>query len=114
MAIDPANLTQTELLQLVNGTPLGSVLTRSRLRRQMDAAAFRMGDGTRIHLVKYVRWLVREAAKPRPKPIDYAEAAPPRPWGTRTPYGPKMGASPGSPECSTTVGLASGGQVSRP
>jgi len=74
MAIDLTNLTQTELLQLVNATPLGTVLTRSRLRRQMDAAAFRFGDGARIHFVKYVRWLVTEHDRPRPKPIDYVEA----------------------------------------
>jgi len=74
MAIDLTNLTQTELLQLVNATPLGTVLTRSRLRRQLDAAAFRFGDGARIHFVKYVRWLVTEHDRPRAKPIDYVEA----------------------------------------
>jgi hypothetical protein len=74
MAIDLTNLSQTDLLQLVNATPLGTVLTRSRLRRQMDAAAFRFGDGTRIHFVKYVRWLVTEYDRPRPKPIGYVEA----------------------------------------
>jgi len=74
MAIDLTNLSQTELLQVVNATPLGTVLTRSRLRRQMDAAALRIGDGTRIHFVKYVRWLVGEHGRPRPKAIDYAES----------------------------------------
>ncbi len=74
MAIDPSRLTQSELLQLVNATPLGVVLTRSRLRRQMDAAALRFGDGTHIHLVRYVRWLVGEMDKPRPTRMDYAEA----------------------------------------
>ena len=74
MAIDPANLTQSELLQLVNSTPQGEVLTRSRLRRQMDAAALRIGDGTHLHLARYVRWLVTELAKPRPARGDYVEA----------------------------------------
>ncbi|MBM4018447.1 MAG: hypothetical protein FJ288_09010 [Planctomycetes bacterium] len=74
MAIDLTNLSQTDLLQLVNATPLGQVLTRSRLRRQMDAAALRIGDGTRIHFVKYVRWLVTEHDRPRAAPIDYVEA----------------------------------------
>ena len=68
MAIDPTNLTQSELLQLVNATPLGVVLTRSRLRRQMDVGAFRFGDGTHVHLVRYVRWLVGELDKPRAAP----------------------------------------------
>ncbi|MGC9455744.1 MAG: terminase gpA endonuclease subunit [Phycisphaerae bacterium] len=72
--IDPTTLTQSELLQLVNHTPLGPVLTRSRLRRQMDAGALRFGDGTHIHLVRYVRWLVVELDKPRPAKMDYGEA----------------------------------------
>ena len=72
--VDLTNLSQTELLQLVNSTPRGQVLTRSQLRRQMDAAAFRFGDGSRIHFVKYVRWLVTEHDRPRPKRIDYVEA----------------------------------------
>ena len=74
MAIDPAKLTQSELLQVVNSTPQGETLTRSRLRRQMDAGAFRFGDGTHVHLVRYARWLVDEMDKPRPAKVDYAEA----------------------------------------
>ena len=74
MAIDLTKLTQSELLQVVNSTPQGEVLTRSRLRRQMDAAALRIGDGTHVHLVRYARWLVDEMEKPRPAKVDYAEA----------------------------------------
>lgn len=74
MALKLTQLTQSELLQVVNATPLGQVLTRSRLRRQMDAAALRIGDGTHIHLVRYVRYLAHELEKPRQEKIDYAEA----------------------------------------
>ena len=74
MAIDVTNLSQTDLLQIANATPLGTVLDRSRLRRQMDKAAFRVGDGKHIHLVRYVAWLARELDKPQPKPVDYVEA----------------------------------------
>ena len=74
MAIDPSRLTQSELIQVVNATPLGVVLTRSRLRRQMDAGAFRFGDGTHVHLVRYARWLVGELDKPRAPKLDYVEA----------------------------------------
>jgi hypothetical protein len=74
MAIDLAKLTQSDLLQLVNATPLGAVLTRSRLRRQMDAGAFRFGDGTHVHLARYVRWLVQEMDRPRVAKGDYAKA----------------------------------------
>ncbi|MCC7409971.1 MAG: phage terminase large subunit family protein [Phycisphaeraceae bacterium] len=74
MAIDPTRLTQSELLQVVNATPLGAVLTRSRLRRQMDAGALKFGDGTHVHLVRYARWLADELDRPRPAKADYAEA----------------------------------------
>ncbi|MBI5725783.1 MAG: hypothetical protein HZA50_17620, partial [Planctomycetes bacterium] len=74
MPIDPTKLTQSELLQIVNGTPAGVVLSRSRLRRQMDAAALRIGDGSHIHLVRYVHWLVQEVEKPHAAKMDYFEA----------------------------------------
>jgi len=74
MAIDLTKLTQSELLQIVNSTPQGETLTRSRLRRQMDAGALRFGDGASVHLVRYVRWLVDEMERPRPARVDYAEA----------------------------------------
>ena len=76
MAIDLTKLTQSELLQIVNSTPQGETLTRSRLRRQMDAGALRFGDGASVHLVRYVRWLVDEMDRPRP-----AWAADARPLG---------------------------------
>ncbi|MCL2645620.1 MAG: phage terminase large subunit family protein [Phycisphaerales bacterium] len=74
MAIDPAKISQGELLQLINGTPQGTVLTRSRLRRQMDAGGMKFGDGTHLHLVRYVRWLVEQLERPLPVKADYAEA----------------------------------------
>jgi len=74
MAIDPTRLTRSDLLQVINATPLGVVLTRSRLRRQMDAGALKFGDGTHIHLVRYARWLADELDRPRPPKADYTEA----------------------------------------
>ena len=65
MALDIHNLNQTQLLQLVNHTPLGVVLDRPRLRRQLDVAAYRIGDGKRVSLVRYVAWLSREVDKPK-------------------------------------------------
>jgi hypothetical protein len=44
MAINPAKLTQSDLLQVINATPLGVVLSRPRLRRQMDAGGLRFGE----------------------------------------------------------------------
>ncbi len=74
MSINPAQLSQSELLQIVNATPQGAVLTRSRLRRQMDAGGLKFGDGTHIHLVRYVRWLIDEFHRPRMPKADYNEA----------------------------------------
>jgi len=75
MAADLQALTQTDLLRLVNGTPLGTVLTRSRLRRQLDAAAQRVAGAKpkTLHLLRYVRWLVLEHERPKPAGGDYVE-----------------------------------------
>ena len=74
MPIDITKLSQSDLLQVVNATPLGVVLTRPRLRRQLDAGALRFGDGQHIHLVRYVRWLIGEHERPRAAKVDYIEA----------------------------------------
>jgi len=73
--MDLDSLTQTDLLRIVNGTPLGTVLTRSRLRRHLDAAAHRVAGtkGRTIHFLKYLRWLILEAERPRTAGADYAE-----------------------------------------
>ncbi len=62
--VDIRRLRPTQLLRLPNSTALGPVMTRSQLRRQMDAAALRVGDGETVHLVRYTRWLVREYLRP--------------------------------------------------
>ena len=67
MAIDVNKLSQSELLQLINHTPIGAVLDRSRLRRQMDVAAYSIGDGKTINLVRYISWLAHEHEKPKPQ-----------------------------------------------
>lgn len=58
---DPAQLSQNDLLQVVNSMPMGAVLTRSRLRRQMDLSReWPRGDG----LMKIDRLLVDMGYKP--------------------------------------------------
>ncbi|MEX2670913.1 MAG: terminase gpA endonuclease subunit [Phycisphaeraceae bacterium] len=76
MAIDPAQLSPTQLVRLLNSTPLGPVINAAALHRQRNEAGLRIasdGDGKRIHLVKYVKWLVRELEKPPPAPSDYTD-----------------------------------------
>ena len=67
MALDVNKLSQSEFLQIINHTPAGVVLDRPKLRRQMDVAAYRIGDGKHINLVRYVSWLAREYEKPKPQ-----------------------------------------------
>ena len=55
MALDPKKLSRNELVQLLNSTPLGECLTRSRLDRQMNRAGRRWHDGRRIRLLDYLR-----------------------------------------------------------
>jgi hypothetical protein len=74
MAIDVNNLSQSEFLQLINHTPLGVVLDRPKLRRQMDVAAYRIGDGKHINMVRYVSWLARELEKPRSPKLSVEES----------------------------------------
>jgi hypothetical protein len=72
--LDPNRLTRNELVQLVNSTPLGTVLTRARLDRQMNQAGRRWHDGRHIRLLDYVRWLAEEADRP-PEPTVDSRAA---------------------------------------
>ncbi|HBR20540.1 MAG: hypothetical protein UV78_C0046G0007 [Parcubacteria group bacterium GW2011_GWA2_43_17] len=67
MAIDVNNLTQIQLLRLMNATPLGNVLSHNQLRWQMNTAAYRIGDGKHINLVRYISWLAKEYEKPKPQ-----------------------------------------------
>jgi len=67
-ALDPNKLTRNELVQLVNSTPLGECITRSRLDRQMNRAGRRWHNGRHIRLLDYIRWLAREVDRPaKPK-----------------------------------------------
>jgi len=70
MALDPKKLSRNELVQLLNSTPLGECLTRSRLDRQMNRAGRRWHDGRRIRLLDYLRWLIREVDRPAKPKID--------------------------------------------
>lgn len=65
MAIDVNKLTQMQLLRLMNATPLGNILTHNQLRWQMNTAAYRIGDGKHINLVRYVSWLAGVYEKPK-------------------------------------------------
>ena len=59
--LDPQNLSPTQLVRLLNSTPLGAVTNAPRLHRQLNEAGLRVTspDGKRINLIKYVAWMAR-------------------------------------------------------
>ncbi len=68
MPIDPRKLKLTELVRLLNSTPLGEVISERQLHRHRSRAGFRIGDGRTIDLLRYVAWLVLARHRPRPEP----------------------------------------------
>ncbi|HUU60572.1 MAG TPA: terminase gpA endonuclease subunit [Phycisphaerae bacterium] len=72
--MDLRRLTRSELLELVNSTPLGAVLTRGRLRAQLDAGGAAFAEAGRIDFVRYIRWLALESDRPHAAPADYFAA----------------------------------------
>jgi len=68
VAIDPRKLKPTELVRLLNSTPLGEVISERQLHRHRSRAGFRIGDGRSVDLLRYVAWLALERHRPRPEP----------------------------------------------
>jgi hypothetical protein len=68
VAIDPRKLRPTQLVQLLNSTPLGEVASERTAYRHRARAGLRIGDGKTIDLLRYVAWLVVERHRPRPEP----------------------------------------------
>ncbi len=71
MAIDPRRLRPTQLVQLLNSTPMGEVIGERQLHRHRARAGLRItstADPRNIDLLRYVAWLASERHKPRPEP----------------------------------------------
>lgn len=64
---DPHNLTISTCCQLLNSTQLGTIITPRVLRAHYDRAGLRMGDGKRVDLAKYARWLFWQLHTSKPK-----------------------------------------------
>jgi len=69
VAIDPRNLKPADLARLLNSTPFGTVIDERHLYRHRMRAGFRIGDGRRVDLFRYVAWLVEQRNAPR-KTVD--------------------------------------------
>ena len=74
MAIDPRNLKPSDLARLLNSTPLGAVVDERQLYRHRMRAGYRIGDGRRVDLFRYVAWLVEERDRPHPEKVRDYEA----------------------------------------
>ena len=68
MAINPRQLRPTELVRLLNSTPLGEVISERQLLRHRSRAGFRIGDDRHLDLFRYVAWLVAVRHAPKPEP----------------------------------------------
>ncbi|MCK6485449.1 MAG: phage terminase large subunit family protein [Phycisphaerae bacterium] len=71
MTIDPRRLRPTQLVQLLNSTPMGEVIGERQLHRHRTRAGLRItatADPRTIDLLRYVAWLASERHKPRPEP----------------------------------------------
>ncbi|HHK41978.1 MAG TPA: hypothetical protein ENJ50_06115, partial [Planctomycetaceae bacterium] len=66
MAINPQRLRPSELVRLLNSSPLGEVTSERQLYRDRQRAGFRIGDGKHVDLVRYAAWLAWERHHPKP------------------------------------------------
>jgi hypothetical protein len=75
MPVDPRQLRPTELVRLLNSTPLGEVISERQLLRHRSRAGFRIGNDRHVDLFRYVAWLVTVRHEPSPDPeVDPYEA----------------------------------------
>ena len=63
MPIDPRNLRPSELARLLNSTPLGTVIDERQVYRHRVQAGYRIGDGNRVDLFRYVALAGPRAAR---------------------------------------------------
>jgi len=62
--LDPRNLRVAEAVRLLNATPLGEVVQPHVVYRHLNRAAYKIGDGKRIDLVRYAAWLFHARHEP--------------------------------------------------
>ena len=75
MKFDPRQLRVAEAVRLLNSTPLGEVVQPHVVYRHLNRAAYKIGDGRRIDLMRYAAWLFharQETFEPGWTEADYA------------------------------------------
>ncbi len=60
MSLDVRKLRPSDLVRLLNSTPLAEVVRPALIQRHRDAAGLRIGDGKTIDLVRYTAWLFHQ------------------------------------------------------
>lgn len=74
MKMDPRQLRVAEAVRLLNSTPLGEVVQPYLVYRHLNRAAYKIGDGKKIDLLRYAAWLFharRETFEPGWTQGDY-------------------------------------------
>jgi len=72
MASELRRLAPSEMVRLLNSTPLGTVIGDRQFFRHRQSAGFRIGDGRRVDLFRYMGWVIGQRRAPAPPPADYA------------------------------------------
>lgn len=67
MKLDPRKLKPTQLCRIVNGTPLGEVLTERQLLRHRNRAGSSIGDLSTVDMFRYLGWTIQKRHAPRPE-----------------------------------------------
>ena len=57
MKVDPRQLRVAEAVRLLNSSPLGEVVQPHVVYRHLNRAAYKIGDGKKIDLLRYAAWL---------------------------------------------------------
>jgi hypothetical protein len=57
MKLDSRHLRVAEAVRLLNATPLGEVVQAHVVYRHLNRAAYQIGDGRHIDLLRYAAWL---------------------------------------------------------
>lgn len=62
---DLREMRPSEVVRLLNSSPLGTVLNATQLGRNRDQAGFRIGDGKTVDFSRYLAWLAGERRRRR-------------------------------------------------
>ena len=94
MAVNPIRFKPTEILRLLNSTPVGTVANERLLRRHRDAAGMNISDdaGQTVNIFKYAAWLTRRWLERDENPRRHTTARR-RPSATATSPSPWRGAT---------------------